>query len=334
MKMLSCAVAATVACYLFICCCPYALAQDGATLVFMSGKAIDAIDKAKGAYSDLVNVDKILTEIEANRTPSIHTNPYAQVADKYNKVAEDLRNAPLPTEFNATIYTITLKDFSSCAARAAGMAKLNGYLKELKAGLQRADMELASIDQALQEEANAEKILKHAIDVHDKLITVPVYGEIFKWDWYELRVNVTKSLAELRSALNAQRARIVSDKTKVAAGTATFEANLRVLEQIRCDLLGLWDGTMSDARKSLPFEVWLVKNGDSIECSYRLNHNDDNAGTCSDLKITNNAIAFTLNFSDYKSYLTGSANADRTAMSGTFTTTGGRGTWSVRWKQD
>lgn len=87
---------------------------------------------------------------------------------------------------------------------------------------------------------------------------------------------------------------------------------------------------MADATKALPFELTLTRNGDGVECKFRFDHKDDMTGPCSNITITAGSIKLTLDHSDYKSYLTGTLTGDRASMTGTFTTEGGQGKWSLK----
>lgn len=89
---------------------------------------------------------------------------------------------------------------------------------------------------------------------------------------------------------------------------------------------------MANNAKSLPFELILTKKGKDIDCRYRFSHSETESGGCSHIVVAGDAIRITLDFNDYKSYLTGTLAHDHKSMTGTFTTTGGQGTWNLKWK--
>src|SRR5437588_2713084 len=97
-------------------------------LLKLSVKVYDAIKKGKDGLGDLNKVEDVVKDIEAGRTPSVTSNQWTDLAKKYREAAKQLREAPLPTEFDKSKYAFSLNEFKNCDTREASLAKARGYL--------------------------------------------------------------------------------------------------------------------------------------------------------------------------------------------------------------
>lgn len=306
-------------------------------LLDLGGKFLSALKDADSAFDDLKNVQTVVKDMEAGKTPSVKENRWAQVAKKYQDAAAAVAQAPLPTAVDPSQFRVSLDQLRDCAVRPNTLKTLEAYLTELKnADARGAD----GIDQIKAREADADaamEVLKYAIDVHTKLISIPVYGEIFTWDWFELNESVSKSLHLLRSKLKRWRDMIESERQKLSIAIPNLDSNIQSLRALRCSLFGLWDGNISDGKKTYGFELWLVKGNAGTDCTFRFNHNNDMAGTCIVLKLEPRTVSVQLAFNPDPQTITGTPSLDYTSITGTWilpassTTTANNGAWSVKW---
>jgi hypothetical protein len=157
-----------------------AKAQVDSNLLKLGAKVYDAIKKGKDGLGDLKKVEEVVKEIEAGRTPSVTSNQWTDLAKKYREAAKQIREAPLPTEFDKSKYAVSLDEFK--------------------------------------------------IEVHEELVSVPIYGSIFQWDWFELNTDVSASLGDLTSALKAQKKKIDEEVGKLSLYIPNLQGNLSQLE--------------------------------------------------------------------------------------------------------
>ena len=242
------------------------LGQTDPNLLKLGTQVYDGISKASEALKDLRNVEQVIKDIEEGKTPSVSENKWADLASKYRAVAKQIREAPLPTDFDQTKYKISLDELTNCSTREASVAKLRDFLKELKEAQIRGEKASKDLDNGLSEADKARASLRHLIEAHKKLVGVPIYGSIFIWDWFELETDVSASLADLTTALKSQRKKVTEELAKLSLYVPNLEGNLKLFEPLSCYIVGKWEGKRIFSflpGKELPFSVEFAANGTS-----------------------------------------------------------------------
>jgi hypothetical protein len=226
-----------------------ACAQDAlkiATEVYQS------IDQLKSAYDDIDKVKHVVSDIEHGKAPTVKDNKWANLADKYIAATKELESAPLPTDFDKSKYEISATGLD-CSGLPDLVKKAYGYLDALKQAKQRGDDAIVKLNAASVLADSASSALIYLISVHEKLMKVPIYGEIFQWDWLELNTSVSHSLGDFRSALNAQKKKINNELGNLNLYIPNLESNLKLIESIVCIKDGIY--TSDDAMHRFKLEV-------------------------------------------------------------------------------
>jgi hypothetical protein len=211
-------------------------------LLKLSVKVYEAISKANEALEDIKNVEQVVRDIENGETPSVTENKWAKLGEKYSTVAKEVRQAPLPTDFDQKKYKVELNDLQSCATREKSLTKIKGFLQELKEAQVRGQNSIIDLDKSLFEADKSREALTYLIKVHEKLVDVPIYGSIFTWDWFELNTSVSTSLGDLTSALKFQRQKIDAELKKLSLYIPNLEGNLTLFDLSQCSIVGRWEG--------------------------------------------------------------------------------------------
>jgi hypothetical protein len=145
----------------------------------LGGAVLKALDLFDGATTDLLNVQKVVADIESGKTPSIPANNWNTLAERYQAAAKALKNAPMPTEFEKSKYAFSPQELAHCATRDETVNKASGYLAELQASIPRGQEAIATLNSQLEQVSRAEQALKYLIAVHEKLISYPIYFAIW-----------------------------------------------------------------------------------------------------------------------------------------------------------
>lgn len=193
-----------------------------------------SLNKVKGGIEKIQQVKSLVQEIEMGKNPSVRDNPWASLAEDYKSIAEELETAPLPTDFDAKQYAVSLDDFRRCSTRPRSLQKLEGYLSELRDAVARGESALADIQEFESEATKARVALHYLIRVHDKLVNVPIYGEIFQWNWFELNNSVLGKLNRVDSAITKHKRKITENNKLIKEKVSNLESNLTSIKDLPC----------------------------------------------------------------------------------------------------
>jgi hypothetical protein len=284
-------------------------------LLKLGVKVYAAIKKVKGGVADLKKVEEVVKEIEAGRTPSVTSNQWADLAKKYKDAAKEIKDSPLPTDFDRSKYAVSLEQLTNCDTREEGLTKIKGYLKELQEARTRGEKAVADLDDSLSDAERSRVALKYLIDVHEKLINVPIYGSIFQWDWFELNTDVSASLGDLTSALKAQKKKINEEIGKLSLYIPNLQGNLSQLEGLSCSLVGHWKGTASGNGMNLPMAILVTQNNGQWEGQINLN---DMGDSFRNTQVQGRSIKFTVGQPQTAFTFNGTMSQNGTTLSGTF----------------
>lgn len=289
-------------------------------------KVYSAIKKAKSSLGELKKVEEVVKDIEAGRTPSVTSNQWADLAQKYRNAAKELKEAPLPTDFDKSKYAFTLEQLRNCDTREESLTKARGYLKELQDARARGQQAVKDLDESLSEADVARAALKYLIEVHEKLIDVPIYGSIFQWDWFELNTDVSASLGDLTSALKAQKKKINDELEKLSSYIPNLQGNLSLLEGLSCSLAAHWKGTASGNGMNLPMAILVTQTNGQWGGQINLNDMGDNFRNT---VVQGRSISFVVGQPNLPFTFRGTMSQDGTSLSGTFSSSEASGNFSL-----
>lgn len=304
-----------------------ARAEVDPQLLKLAADVYGAVDKARDAVADIQTVESVVKDIEAGKKPSVLENRWAAVASRYREAAEKLKSAPLPTEFDKSKYAFSLAELQSCDTRAAAISKAKGMLAELTDAQKRGAASLAALDAGASHAKASREALKYLIDVHAKLVSVPIYGEIFKWDWFALETDVSASLGTFESAVDSQRKKLNAEMAKLATYVSNLSSNVSGLEKLSCSIDGRWRGTISADGESFSIDVVVTKSGSTFGGQLVV----DGAGfTMGNVVVNGRTISFTITVDEGSVRFSGTMAQDGFSLSGSFTSPDGSGSFSTK----
>lgn len=218
---------------------------DAQNMLKLASEVYQAQQELNDAYETVNKVQLIVKDIEAGKTPNIasYGSDWSVLANGYKNAAARLRKAPLVTDFDQSKYALSLAELQNCHLRDQNFGKLRGYNTELQQGLQRGQAELAKLQTSKDLISKTQAALRYLIDVNGKLMGVPVYGQIFQWNWVDLELGVRPALSDLSSAVNEQEKKLKNEMTKVTQQTQNLTSNIALLENSICLVPGTYSGT-------------------------------------------------------------------------------------------
>lgn len=292
----------------------------------LGAEALKAYDLLDGATSDLLNVQKVVADIESGKKPTIPSNHWDTLSERYQSAARILKNAPMPTDFDKSKYAFSPQELANCGLREQNISKARGYLAELQASDSRGHEAIGTLDSQLTQMNQAEQAIKYLIKVHDKLITIPIYAETFKWDWYTLNVDVTNSLSDLRSATEDRKKKINDQLATLPTLIRNLQSNIDLIKATRCGPEGTWNGTMSAPEQSdTPMVLTFSVSGNTYSATASL---DNQPATVQNLNVSGTSISFSLLQGGFS--LTCSGQISGRSMGGSFRSAQLNGTWTAQ----
>jgi hypothetical protein len=213
----------------------------------LGGKLLEALNEAHDAFESLTTLHQAAQDALSGRSVSAGSD-WSTLADRYDHAAQTARSAPLPSDFQSK-NIVSVSDFMDCSKRTDSMDKLRGYLGDLQTARDQGNVSLSNLDQRLTEIPPAQKALTYLINVHQQLVSIPVYGQKFAFDWLDLEARVSPALNSLEAELKNQRARIAADVQKLNSEITNYQANLSQLTNVGCSseaglddlMLGTWN---------------------------------------------------------------------------------------------
>ncbi len=293
----------------------HSTAQVQPDLGLLAAKAITALNDAKSAYDDLNAVTEVVKTIEQGKQLTVKDNKWSDLATKYRVAAKALAEAPLPTDFDSTKYVFSLAQLQNCDTRGASLQKASAYLTELKAASDRGKTAMQRTDAMLVQATQAQATLRYLIEVHAKLIAVPIYGEIFKWDWLALQTDVSASLGQLSSATKAHRKKLDDAVNQIGKFIPNMEGNLAGLQKLSCSLAGWWKGTTSANGVTFPVEILVTDTNGVWTGQINLNGGGDDLHN---LMVNGRSISFSVGQGASLMNFTGTISTDGSTLAGSF----------------
>jgi hypothetical protein len=159
--------------------------------------------------------------------------------------------------------------------------------------------------------------LKYLIDVNAKLSSVPIYNQIFQWNWFDLETGVRPALGELSSAVNAHEKKLRQETDKVKTQSSNLSSNTLLLENSICLINGAYRGTCNSNNTSCKVVLSINKSGNNYSGSVTYtNQHGARFWSTNSISISNaRHIAFTAKFENHTLNFSGTLSQDyRTVM--------------------
>lgn len=206
-----------------------------------------SISETQDALDKLTKVESIVRDIQAGNSPQVasYGSDWSKLANGYKKAAETIRNASLVTDFDASAYTVSASEMGNCFNRSSNMQKLQGYQQAINDAINSGIAEQQKINDYKDLIKKTRDALQYLIDINRQLATIPIYNEIFQWDWFALDQGVSPALGDLSSAVNAQERKLNRELEKLKSQKDNLAANIDLLRSSYCIISGSFTGTWS-----------------------------------------------------------------------------------------
>jgi hypothetical protein len=227
-----------------------ALTVEGQSLQ-LAGKLLGAMNEANDALNTLDTLQTAASDALVGNRVSAGTG-WSKLADRFNKAAADAESAPLPPDPVVT-QPVSAAELADCKTRAGAVAKLTSYLNDLRSSRQATQESLRSLDHQLTRIAQGRRALEYLINVHEQLIKVPIYGDLFVLNWVDLNTSVSDSFGELESAFRAQRQKYFTNDRALGLRIGNLQSNISLFTP--CVSSGTFVGTGPDAVYTWPADM-------------------------------------------------------------------------------
>lgn len=201
----------------------------------LAAALLSALTELHGALDKLQHFEGVLVALESGEDPPALEGGWNELAARYDALAAAITDAPLPTDFDPTPYQTSFGEILDEQTRDQALAKLRGYLEQLRQADERGRDEARRLDDAEQETDTTSQALRALIDISSRLAQEfgghPIFGEIVMYQWFDLEVRVRPALARVRSALQRQGLSLRRALERLDVSIGNLGVNIQTLEE-------------------------------------------------------------------------------------------------------
>jgi hypothetical protein len=197
----------------------------------MAGKIVSAMKEANDALELLGELQGAASDVLTGKTPSMDTD-WSQLADKYDRAAVDALAAPSSSSLVPTNNIVSVDQLSNCGTRQNAVAKVNAYLTDLVATQEKGQVAVSTLDTQLANVKKAWTALDYLTKHYEKLMALPLIGNRFALDWFDLHTRIPQSLSNLETAFSAQREKFAADLAILDTRIKNYRSNLDLVQTI------------------------------------------------------------------------------------------------------
>lgn len=135
----------------------------------LGGALLSALTELHGALDKLQYFENVLVALEIGEEPPALEGGWNALAVRYDALAVAITDAPLPTDFDPTPYQTAFGEIMDEQTRDQALAKLRGYLEQLRQAGGRGWDEARRLDDAEQETDTTSQALRALIDISSRL---------------------------------------------------------------------------------------------------------------------------------------------------------------------
>ncbi len=310
--------------------------QSGNELLELAAELVKVLKEGKESLEIIEQAKDNLERIKANETPKFEISNWDQLAEKFEKVAEEIKEAPLPTKFDSEKYGFDLNEFGNCETREESFKKVEGFLEELKAAEGRGEESQTTLSDALDEVQKKEEALDFIKKQYQEAIKyagiLRVFGQFPELDWVTIDQSVIKNLHKIRDALKEQQSALKEDLILVKQRRTNLEGNLSQLKSFSCDFAGHWVGSATRTQDGyvLFLDVLITERDEnSIDGKAIL---DNMSGELTEIEIDDREIKLSIGEDESKVSFKGKMSENGTQIIGTFESSATSGTFTINRK--
>lgn len=269
----------------------------------------------ENAYNAVDMFYSALKSIENGEKPDIEkleADEWKVLVEACEEATFDIRRAKYATDFNVSQYSIAPDQFK-CENKQWIITTLTSYKENIISAVQLGKKDIAKLDESIN---HAEKLLlavRECIKIYQKVLGLPIYQEIFLWDWFALENAVRPAVAEYLSELRKHRNKYQKEIDIANKHWISLENNIEIIKD--CDkpkpvqitpkpVFDFYSGTFKGRQIDVSLKrldnyymskgyikrygqagssTWeitrVVENKNSIIISTRLNHTDGSTST-------------------------------------------------------
>ncbi|WP_156437044.1 hypothetical protein [Sinorhizobium sp. Sb3] len=226
--------------------------------------AFKDIDDTASEFQDAL---RFAHELAAGNATLEGGSRWQKLASTYRDAADKLQKQSLPTAFDESRYSVSWRDFAACHTRDQSLLLLDGYSAELNAAAVRGAEMAAKLTAQSEDLASISAAVTELVEL---LENVPLLLKV-EWDWYDLRVNVGPSAAELKRTIDGRRMEIAAAIERLKARKDNLDQNIDDLRKTECWLVGRWVGTINIEGTQFPMTLEITGEPANYSLVYSLN---------------------------------------------------------------
>lgn len=192
------------------------------------GKMSDAFDAFEKVYDAMKSID------QGNRPDieKLEADDWKVLVDACNEATYDIRRAKYATDFNTGPYSMPVEQLK-CENKEWIVTRLNLYKDKLNTAAIAGKRDIAKLDKSIEHADKLHQAVLECIKIYQKVLALPMYQEIFVWDWYALESAVRPAVSDYRSELKKHRDKYQKEVDAANRQWSVLSSNIALLEE--CD---------------------------------------------------------------------------------------------------
>jgi hypothetical protein len=198
-------------------------------------EAYKGMSTMSDAFDAFNKVHDAMKSIEAGNRPDIEkleADDWKTLVDACSEATYDIKKATYATDFNAGPFTLAAEQFK-CENKTWIISILNGYKDKLAVSTFYGKKDIAKVDKSIEHAEKLHIMVKECIKMYEKVIALPIYQEIFQWDWYALETAVKPAVAEYKNELKKYRDKYQKEVDAADRHLGVLQSNINLIQD--CD---------------------------------------------------------------------------------------------------
>jgi hypothetical protein len=198
-------------------------------------EAYKAMEQLYDVYDSMETIHKAMQSIQEGKRPDLEamgSGDWKMVVEACDEAAYDLRRANYATDFNAAPYSIAPEQFK-CENKDWIVKTLKLYQEKLSEATIRGKRDIEKLDKSVEHAENTRKIVRECTKIYEKVLSMPLYNEMFAWDWYILENEVSRATGDYLSELKKHRDKYQKEVNLARLHLSNLQNNMSLVED--CD---------------------------------------------------------------------------------------------------
>src|SRR5580704_1702552 len=224
----------------------------------------DIVEQIKNGAEDIEYVRASMEAIKAGQKPEAHNSRWKSLVSDIDDLVKQVKAIEVPANFDQAL-AIDFAAYRICATRKGEQAKAERFSRALSGEVANADALLISLADATINAEYYRGAVVAVVKLSNELIKVPLLGDYFTWDWFDLSTKVQPAASDLLTAIIEKRKELHTLHQRIARQKENFDGNIQTLDEETCVLTGSYDGksTHSGTGKQEPFVLTITVKTDT-----------------------------------------------------------------------